>query len=209
MAEEIAGYQPPRTWHAGLAAGVIDFASRYRVVFAVAAFALVAFAVYYYAGEGEAGNPGASPYNNFVILGDAVLGGHVEIYDGAALRSYMEMDIREGRHYIIPPPWPAVLMLPGVAVWGREFDQTLFSAVLGGLTAGLVFLISRRFSEKLDTQIWLTVLLVFGTLFWYAAANGGVWFFSHTVAVSFLFLAIFFTIVRRNPLAAGLCLGAA
>ena len=209
MAEDSVGQQPARTWNGGLVGGVAAFVSQYRAIFIAAAFSLVVFAVYYYAGEGEAGNAGGSPYNNFVILGDAVLDGHVDIHDGAALRSYMEMDIRDGRHYIIPPPWPAVLMLPGVAIWERGFDQTLFSAILGGLTAGIVFVISRRLSDKLETQIWLTLLVVFGTLFWYAAANGGVWFFSHTVAVLFLFLAIFFTIGRRNPLAAGLCLGAA
>jgi hypothetical protein len=209
MAEETADRQAARPFAVSAIARLTATVDQYRAILVAAVFVAVAFVVYYYAGEGQAGNPGGSPYNNFVILGDALLEGHVDIHDGAALRSYMEMDIRDGKHYIIPPPWPAVLMLPGVAIWGREFDQTLFSAVIGAVTAGVVFLISRRLSDKLETQLWLTTLVIFGTVFWYAAANGGVWFFSHTVAVLFLFLAIFFTLVRRQPLVAGLCLGAA
>jgi hypothetical protein len=209
MAEDTVDMTASRSLNGGALSRMLAFVDQHRVIPITVAFVIVAFVVYYYAGEGEAGNPGISPYNNFVILGDAILEGHVDIHDGAALRSYMEMDIREGKHYIIPPAWPAILMLPGVAIWERDFDQTLFSAVIGAITAGVVFLIARRLSDRLETQLWLTVLPIFGTVFWYAAANGGVWFFSHTVAVLFLFLAIFFTLVRRQPLLAGLCLGAA
>jgi len=203
MTEDTVGRPPARTWTGGPAARATSRAAQYRAVVVCALFALAAFAVYHF------GGPGESPYKNFVILADAVLDGHVNIENGSTLISYIEFDIREGRYYVIPPPWPAVLVLPGVALWGLDFNQTLFSAMVGGATAAVVFGISRRLSDKLETQIWLTILVVFGTLFWYAAANGGVWFFSHTVAVLFLFLAIFFTIARRNPLAAGLCLGAA
>ena len=43
----------------------------------------------------------------------------------------------------------------------------------------------------------------------FTASNGGVWFFSHTAALLFLFLALYATIVRRNPLLAGVAVGAA
>ena len=104
---------------------------------------------------------------------------------------------------------PSFVVLPGVLVWGKELNQTLVSAVIGALTAGVVYAIARRLTENLLAQVALTALMVFGTIFWYAAANGGVWYFAHTMAVFFLFGAIYFTLVRRNPAAAGALLGAA
>lgn len=104
---------------------------------------------------------------------------------------------------------PALMVLPGVLVWGKELNQALVSAVIGAMTAAVVYQIARKLSPDTLTQVSLTALMIFGTIFWWVAANGGVWFFAHTTAVFFLFGAIYFTLVRRNPLAAGALLGAA
>lgn len=111
--------------------------------------------------------------------------------------------------YLTHPPMPAILMLPFVAIFGLSFNQTLFSVFFGALTAPLVYLLARALTKRLSTQIWLTAMFVFGTIFWFTAANGGVWFASHTITVFFLFLGIYATLVPRSPLLAGLCLGAA
>jgi hypothetical protein len=104
---------------------------------------------------------------------------------------------------------PALIVIPGVAVWGVELNQALVSAVFGAMTAVIVYTIARHLTENEPTRLGLTVLMMFGTVFWWVAANGGVWFFAHTTAVFFLFGAIYFTVVRRSPLAAGALLGAA
>jgi hypothetical protein len=104
---------------------------------------------------------------------------------------------------------PAFVVLPGVLVWGKELNQTLVSVVIGSLTAIVVYAISRRLTKNPISQVALTVLMMFGTLMWFAAANGGVWFFAHTMAVFFMFGAIYFTLVRRSPFLAGLFFSAA
>jgi hypothetical protein len=115
----------------------------------------------------------------------------------------------DGKIYDNHPPLPAVIILPGVALYGLALNQTLASAVVGALTASVVFGVARRLTDKLTVQVWLAVLFVFGTIFWYTASNGGVWFLSHTVAVLFVFLAIYETLTQKRPLVAGLLLGAA
>lgn len=176
--------------------------SRYRTAIITAAFFGVAFLVYRLLGPPE------TVYNNFVRLADAFLHGRVDLPDAPDL-TYIEFAIREGKYYIIPPPWPAIVLLPGVALFGLALNQTLVSAVLGAINASVVYNVTRNVTQKLSTQVWLSVLFIFGTIYWFAAANGGVWFFSHTVAVLFLFLAIYVTLVKKNPFWAGLFLGAA
>ena len=104
---------------------------------------------------------------------------------------------------------PALLLLPFAFVFGLDVNQTLLSALVGGLTALLAFAIIRHFTADRKAQIALTALAIFGTNYWFAAADGGVWYFALTTSVFFLFAAIYATVVRRNPLLAGAMVGAA
>ncbi len=150
--------------------------------------------------------PPETPFNNFVRQAQLFLDGRLDL---PADIPYLELAVREGKYYIIPPPMPAILILPGVALYGLALNQTLASAVVGAVGASVVSVVAGGVSTNRSAQIWLTILFIFGTVYWYAAANGGVWFFSHTVAVLFLFLAIYATLARQNPFLAGLFLGAA
>jgi hypothetical protein len=113
------------------------------------------------------------------------------------------------RYYMQHSLGPALLLIPLVLLFGLTVNQTLVSALLGALVAPIAFAIVRRFSQYLPTQLALTVLAVFGTTFWYSAADGGVWHLAHATAVLFLFAAIWATVVRGNPFLAGLFIGAA
>ena len=104
---------------------------------------------------------------------------------------------------------PAFMLVPLVVLFGPDINQTLISALLGGLTAVIVFAVARRFSSDLKTQLALTVLALFGTTFFYSASDGSVWHFAHTTSVMFLFAAIWATVNRRSALLAGVFIGAA
>ncbi|MEO8458325.1 MAG: hypothetical protein ABI559_10980, partial [Chloroflexota bacterium] len=104
---------------------------------------------------------------------------------------------------------PSFVVMPGVVLFGKDMNQTLVSVVMASLTAIIVYAVARKMSKDPFAQVALTVLMLFGTIFWWAAANGGVWMFAHTMATFFLFAAIYFTLVRRYPFLAALCLGAA
>ncbi len=113
------------------------------------------------------------------------------------------------KHYMQHSLGPALLEVPLAFFFGLSVNQTLVSAFIGGLTAPIVFGIARRFSKDRPTQLALTVLALFGTQFFYSAADGSVWHFAHTTAVFFTFGAIYATVVARRPLLAGALVGAA
>ncbi len=103
---------------------------------------------------------------------------------------------------------PAFIVLPGVLLFGVDLNQTLVSVIFAAMTAPIVFLIARSLSKSTEVSVWLTVLMMFGTIFFWVGANGGVWFFAHTTSVFFIFCAIYFAVARPNPLLAGAFLGA-
>lgn len=143
-----------------------------------------------------------------VRLADAFLHGRLDIWNGEQL-PWLDWAFYEGKYYMLEPPITALVVLPGVLLFGLDLNQTLVSIVIGSLTAAVVFRLMRGLTEQSSVQVWLTLLFAFGTIYWWYAVNGGTWYFAHAVAVLFLFLAVYETLVGKRPLTAGLFLGAA
>ena len=151
---------------------------------------------------------GPTPFNGPVILADAFLHGRLDISNGKDLY-WMDWAVYKGKYYIVEPPMTAVVTLPGVILFGTALNQSLVSTVIGAINASAVHRLMRGLTDKLSSQVWLTLLFVFGTAYWWTATNGGIWYFAHTLGVLFLFLAIYETLIGKRPFTAGLLLGAA
>jgi len=164
-------------------------------------FYLLAFLVYILT-QPKAENP----FNYFIYLAEAFLSGRLYVVDTPLY--FEELIKSNGKFYTIYPPMPAFLLIPFVAIWGKAFSQVLASLVLGAVNVSLVYLLMRRLTEKLDIQVWMTVLFGFGTIYWYTTSIGSVWYIAQIASLFFLILAIYETFGLRRPLLIGLLLGA-
>lgn len=151
---------------------------------------------------------GPSIFNHPVRLADAFLHARLDVANAKDL-PWLDWAIYDGKYYPLEPPMTAVVVLPGVALYGLALNQTLVSVVVGALNVSVVYRLMRGLSEKASLQVGLTLLFAFGTVYWWNAVNGGVWYFAHTLAVLFLFLAVYATLIDKRPFLAGLFLGAA
>ncbi len=161
---------------------------------------LVAFIVYYFSTEGK-----PTPYNNFVRLADAFLHGRLYLTENIP---WLELAIIDGKYYIVPPPLPAILILPIVTIFGLTTNQTLVSILIGSLNASLVFLVVRTMTKQRSVQLWTTAMFVFGTINWWLTASGAVWMFSQVTSLTFLLLAIYYVLKEKGPFLTGIFLGA-
>lgn len=115
--------------------------------------------------------------------------------------------------YVSFPPFPAVVMLPIVAVAGVDAPDRLFWALIAALGPMLLFLTLRRLREDGVSErsqrddLLLTLLFAFGSVFFFVAVQGTVWFAAHVVATSLLCLYLHFGLGARRPVLAGLMLG--
>ena len=111
------------------------------------------------------------------------------------------------------PPFPAVVMLPFVAVWGYDVNDVLITLAGGAVAAVLLFLWFARMRREglivhnLNGQLWLVALFAFGTALFYSSIRGQVWFtalvFGAALHVGYLLAAQ----DARRPLLAGLLFG--
>jgi hypothetical protein len=113
------------------------------------------------------------------------------------------------------PPLPAVLMLPGALLGGRAGNDVLPTLLVAALCLPLLLMGLRRLNaagltdRSLAEQLWLCALLGFGTVFFFSAVQGRVWFTAHVVGVALALLYAWASIEAARPIIAGVALGLA
>lgn len=125
-----------------------------------------------------------------------------------------EIESRYKKYYVSFPPFPALLFLPFVAIWGYAFNDVLFTVILAPLGPMLLFLVLRRLSQRGDSNrsesddLWLTAMFGVGSVYYYASVLGQVWYTAHIVATALTGLFVLASLEARRPVWAGICLGA-
>ncbi len=173
---------------------------------------------------------GPSPNNHFVQLAESFLHGQLAqvgdrppgyndwaCYDvelqGVCRADAMQRPRPSQRWYVSFPPLPAVVILPAAALFGTDFSDPLFWAILGGLAPALLYSLLRRLREEgvsprtARDDLILVVVFAFGSVYFSTAVQGSVWFSAHVVASALLVLYLTFGIAARRPFWAGLMLG--
>jgi hypothetical protein len=91
-------------------------------------------------------------------------------------------------HYLYWPPFPAVLLMPFVALFGVRFSDVLFTLILAAVNVGVVAYFFRILASKglanIDNfqRAVLVLFFAFGTVHFILARWGRVWFTSQIVA---------------------------
>jgi len=115
-------------------------------------------------------------------------------------------------HFVSFPPFPAIAMLPFVAIWHYHFNDVLFTLVIAALNAVLLFgvllMLRRRgyVTKSTPHLLALVLLFSFGTVAFFSSIRGEVWFTALVVGVSLNLLYFYFATDLRSPLLAGLFL---
>ena len=159
-----------------------------------------------------------TPFNHYAHLADAWLHGRQDLAHGSpAYAQGNDFAVFEGKTFISFPPFPAVLMMPWVAIAGspENFLDGRFIVMLAGLAPALLFLLLEalrddgRSSRGIIGNAAFSLLFAFGTVFFFTAVQGTVWFAAHVVGVVLCILFLLASLGGRRPLLAGVALACA
>src|SRR4051794_10773676 len=157
-----------------------------------------------------------TPYNHFAHLADAWLHGRQDLRGGApGYAGNNDFAVFEGKTFISFPPFPAMLMLPIVWLAGspENFRDAQFIVWLAGIGPAVLFLVLEKMrrterSQRTEAEnLQLALLFAFGTVYFYSAIQGTVWFAAHVVGVGLTALFVLFALDVERPALAGLMLG--
>ncbi len=184
----------------------------------LAAFVYVAASAVYAAFAGAERLGEHTPYNHYALLADAWLHGRQDLPNGPPPYS-QNNDFAQfnGKTYISFPPFPALLMLPLVKLAGspENFRDGQFIVWLAGIAPAVLLLVLeklRRTGRSSRTEIEnvvLAVLFAFGTVYFFTAVEGTVWFAAMVVGTACQALYVLFALDAERPLLAGTMLACA
>jgi hypothetical protein len=155
-------------------------------------------------------------YNHYALLADAWLHGRQDLPAGAPhYTGNNDFASFGGKTYISFPPFPAVLMLPLVKASGspEDFRDGQFMVWLAGLGPALLFLVLeklRRTGRSARSEIEnvvLALLFAFGSVYFFTAVEGTVWFAAHVVAAALVSGYLLTALDAAHPVVAGALLG--
>ncbi len=157
-----------------------------------------------------------TPYNHFALLADAWLDGNLHLQEGPPKYAHNnDFAHFNGKWFVAFPPFPAVLLLPLAAYAGdpEGVRDGQFFLWLAGLGPTLLFLALERMRElELSTRApWhnavLSVCFAFGTVYFFTAEQGTVWYAAHVVGVILAASYLLFSLGASRPFLAGACVG--
>jgi hypothetical protein len=181
---------------------------RYRVPFFLFVGSLAVFCIF-------SGNRlfHQSLYAHFVYQADAFLHGQLAMRGQPPNNE--DWAFFNGQWYCSFPPFPAILMMPFVALAGVQFNDVLFTVAFASLNVALFFLILERLRESDDSSrttqqnILLALLFAFGTVNFYISIRGQVWFTAEVIGVTMTCLYLSAAHRVRHPVWAGIFFGCA
>jgi hypothetical protein len=147
---------------------------------------------------------------DFFYLADAFLGGRtwLDFRPGP-----YDVIVADGHFYVPFAPFPAIALMPLVAVLGPVTADQVESGVNALLAAGASgmcwWLLGRIGVRRLADRAWLTVLFGFSTQILWVTTRGGVWHTGHLIATILTFACLVELFGRRRALLVGVFAGAA
>jgi hypothetical protein len=156
-----------------------------------------------------------TPWNHFALLADAWRSGRLDL--GGPPPAYTgnnDFSHFGDKWFVVFPPFPALLILPLVLVTkdpARVRDGQFFLS-LAGLAPAILFLALeklRRFGRAQISErgsVGLSLLFAFGTVYFFSAEQGTVWFVAHVVGAVLAACYLLFALEAERPWLAGLAL---
>lgn len=147
---------------------------------------------------------------DFFYLADAFLHGRTWLSAPLGPNDVIPID---GRFYVPFAPFPAIALMPIVALVGPVTADQLepgINALLAGAGVGTCWWLLGRVGVKRNSdRLWLSVLFGFSTQMLWVTTRGGVWHTGQLIATILTFACLIELFGRRRAWLIGLCAGAA
>lgn len=136
-------------------------------------------------------------YDHYEYLADAFLHGRLYLVNFPP--DMVDQVFYQGRSYVPFGPFPALVTMPFVLLFGPDLHTTIITWPLSVLNGGLLWRIFAHMGLVARVRWWLLALFFVGSVYSFVMVTEGAWFLAQVVTVALLLAAIL--IVLRKPLA--------
>ena len=151
---------------------------------------------------------GNTPHNYFTRLADAFINGRYWLTENPPWLNEL-IPTGLNKYYVVYPPMPAILSIPFVFLFGKNFPQQYIAHMLGAGLVILTFAISWKIKKDKSLSLWSGILIGLGSIIWFLSSVGSAWYLGQISAAFFLTAAIYESLFKKRALLIGIFLGAA
>ncbi len=149
---------------------------------------------------------GRSPHLFFAWLAQSFLHGRLDIApDVGGTVGFLDMTLRHGAYYLPLGPFPALPLLPLVALFGAQPALTsALHVALAFVVAVLAYRLARRYGLDALTSAWLTAAFCVGSVAIGVLFLDGPWYYAQTLSLAVIFAALLEYKGRDRPAVIGM-----
>jgi hypothetical protein len=143
---------------------------------------------------------GVSNAPHFIYQAESFLHGRWDLDLGPRVTDIVVLG---GKDYIVYPPFPALLLLPFVAIFGLATSDILFTTVLSALNLPLLYLLLEQVrANGLTRRPWpenllLSLFFFYGSINLWLSLGGRMWFTAQVVCVTCTLLSLLLAFRRH------------
>ncbi len=151
---------------------------------------------------------GETPYNYFTRLGHSFISGKYFLNENPPWLNEL-IPLGENKFAVPYPPMPAILSIPFVAIFGKNFPQQILAHILGSAISVVTFYITLNITKNKTKSLWVYLFCSLGNILWYLSSVGSSWYLGQISGAFFISLAIYESLKNKRPFLVGVLLGCA
>jgi len=153
----------------------------------------VAFIVYglIYLFSGDFCFTALTPYNSYSRQAAAWLSGQLYLPENVP---WLELANFEGRYYVVFPPFPSVILLPFVLIFGIDTPDNTIALIISLCSLGYAYKLGYKMLGNRYYAMFLSLFLILGTNYLHISLWGAVWYIAQNMAFLFTLMAFYYAL---------------
>ncbi len=147
-----------------------------------------------------------NPYQHFTIQATSFLNGKLDLSINKFLNNE-DFVIYNGKYYWHQGPFPSILLLPFIFLFGPSFNQSMMQLFLVPILLLILYKLARIKQFSKNSSLYLIAVFIFGSPMIGLIGNSHTAEFAQTVTTTFLSLLLLEYLTRKRPIILGLLNG--
>ena len=137
----------------------------------------------------------STTYNSYTLQAQAWLQGKINVPN----YSHLELALYQGKAYVSFPPFPSVVMVPFVIVFGKETPDTLIGIFFLSIGIFYAYKLARNFIDSISTALFLAFFVAISSNIIFLMHDAGwVWFFAQILSFTFTMMALYYATTNTS-----------
>jgi len=137
----------------------------------------------------------SNPYNSYSRQAAAWLSGRLDLGENVP---WLELAVFEGKYYVSFPPFPSIIMLPFVLVFGINTPDNFIAFIVSLCSLVYAYKLGFKILGNKNYAILMSLFLVLGTNYLHISLWGSVWYIAQNMAFLFTLMAFYFSVTDNS-----------